>query len=400
VQPPTVEIDAGAKAAGKVVVKDGKLALTLKARALFDADPAGKGQVLSNQTLTRAILWINDYQYEEWDPRGKPFPRDVSIPVDKLRRGVNGILLQCYNHAGARGESQLLEVVYDAAPVQPVLRGLFVGVGDYSRAKPEQNPLRSAKDAKKLVNIWEAQKGKLYQDVKILPPLVDDDATPDGVLKKLKAVAEDPKIRPDDLFVFYLGGHGTRVEELIKDTNLKKADLAGLNYLFCFGDVDLSSAKRLRETTIDFYQLYKALVKIPCRKLLLLDTCHSGELRQKGVTTHPIRQLTPDGVGPVIFLACQPEQQALGQPLLDPRGRVSGLFLIALAMTLDEEFEAADKNGDKKLMPSEIDASLRELVPALVERLQKAKLLTSNDRQMPVAFIPRLENLLPVAAED
>jgi WD40 repeat protein len=400
IAPPDVAIQVPSSSlvqAGKVTIKDADLTLTLHAKPGIDAPlPAGAdGQ--SNQTLTEAILWINDYKYQSWDPRTTPFPKTITLPRALLRHGDNGILLQCYNHGKARGEAPLLVVHFDAPPVQPVLRGLFVGVGDYSRANPKQPPLRSNLDAKDLKAVWEEQKGKLYKDIKILPPMIDEAVTPEKVLAQLEAVARDPTIRPDDVFVFYLGGHGTRVEELIADFKVNPEDLKGLNYLFCCSNFNVN---KIRETTINFDKLYEALVKIPCRKLLLLDTCHAGDLAQKGVTTHPIRQLTPDGVGPVIFLACEPHQSALGHPQVDPRTRVSGLFLVALAMTLDEEFESADKNHDNKLVPTEIAASLREIVPQLVERLQKAGLVGMNERQNPVWFIPRMENLFPLAGQN
>ena len=65
-----------------------------------------------------------------------------------------------------------------------------------------------------------------------------------------------------------------------------------------------------------------------------------------------------------------------------------------------EEFESADKNHDNKLVPTEIAASLSEIVPQLVERLQKAGLIGKNERQNPVWFIPKMENLFPLAGQN
>ena len=122
---------------------------------------------------------------------------------------------------------------------------------------------------------------------------------------------------------------------------------------------------------------------------------------QKIGRTDPIRELIPDGVGPVILQACQADQSALGHPLIDLRG--SGLFLVALAMTLDEEFEQADLNHDKKLVPEELRDSLISLVPKLVDRLRKVGNIAAREVQTPVAFIPRLElgtNAFPLAKRE
>src|SRR5262249_11268595 len=157
-----------------------------------------------------------------WDLNKESLPEKIIIPRALLRQGDNVILLQCYNHGGARGEAPLT-VRHEVPAVQPVLRGPFLGVGGYDQAHPQQGQLSSKEGAEGLVDIWKRHKGKLYKDVKIADPLVDAAVTPDSVLQHLKAVAADPAIRPDDVFVFYLGGHGTRVKELTeKFKHLKK----------------------------------------------------------------------------------------------------------------------------------------------------------------------------------
>jgi WD40 repeat protein len=402
IAPPEVEVDVvGMKLqGGKIEVKDADLTIKLFAKPARDTPPQVAGQV-GNQTLKTAILWINDYMAYKWEDLTKEkLPNTFTIPLKKLRVGDNEILLQCYNHAHARGQSKPLKVVYRAAPVQPVMRGLLVGVGKYNKTFPKGVPSLAANDdaggLEKVLN-RQGEKGKLYKKV-ILETLLDDKASPVAVNAALAKLSRDPDIRPDDLFVLYLGGHGTRpvdLEPILKEHKVPLANLDGLSpYLFCCNDLNI---KNLRNTTINFNDLYELLVKIPCRKLLLLDTCHAGGVTNKDkVPANPIRELTPQGVGPVILMACQPDEFAIEHPLLDPYGRASGLFLIALSMTLEEEFDHASKKKDGRLLPEEVRDSVMLWVPKMVAILQESY-KDRTLRQTPVAFVPELEKMFPLA---
>jgi WD40 repeat protein len=400
IAPPTCSVEpvGAAIVNGKVFVKKDDLKVKLTASPGRDAPQPAKGET-ATQTLTRAILWVNDYMADEWDPRKEAFPKTVTIPRAQLRRGHNEIRLQCYNHGGARGESAALTVFHDAPEVPLTVRGLFVGVGNYTRSSPRQEPLRANYDAKDLVRLWAKQKGKLYQEAR-LTTLLDDDVSPRAVMDALEAVGRDRDIRPDDLFVFNLGGHGTTPAALkAAFPKLADEDLKGLSpYLFCCGDFDV---KRLHDTTINFADLYRALVKIPCRKLILLDTCHAGGIGQEktGIPINPIRELTPDAMGPIILMACEPHQSALGHPALDDHLRFTGLFLIALAMTMEEEFAAADADKRGALRPGQVAASIKRLMPTLVERWREVSNLGRSFEQTPVAFVPAPEDYWPVVGK-
>src|SRR5205814_1393743 len=100
-----------------------------------------------------------------------------------------------------------------------------------------------------------------------------------AILDELTAL--EGKMRPDDVFLLYLGGHGFSVSEL---QQLKGEDgkprlapdrLQGLRgFLFCCPDL---SFENLRDTTVTFDDVYQRLIKLRCHKLVLLDACHSGE---------------------------------------------------------------------------------------------------------------------------
>jgi hypothetical protein len=180
--------------------------------------------------------------------------------------------------------------------------------------------------------------------------------------------------------------------------------LQGLGrYLFLCGDVN---TQRLPTTTISFEDLQEKLAKLACHKLVLLDSCHSGEAEISGGNNqaNPIRLLTEHGVGPVILAASAYDQQAIENDALDPLGGgASGLFTIALRTIFEERpiFLAADKNKDNLLSNEELGDALQAQMKRLLDQHNSflVKLGQNPDTQTPVKFIPRLESLIPVAAK-
>src|SRR5262249_14809480 len=145
---------------------------------------------------------------------------------------------------------------------------------------------------------------KLYADADV-QLLVNAQATPEEILKRLKTFAD--KVEPDDRFVLALAGHGVSAEELsglIKQKNKQGIvdTLAPGSFAFLGPLFDLA---RPNSTCLTSHDLYDAIISLPCRKLVLLDACHSGT-----VSISPVRELTRDGVGPVILAACEPNEQA------------------------------------------------------------------------------------------
>jgi WD40 repeat protein len=387
-EPPAVQLTVS-----EATVKDRDLVVTLT------AVPRGRGE---NHRVTRVLLWVNDHLFERWaDPKQLAldkdgvFRRKVVVPRDKLRRGANLLTLQGYNQGDVRGEAKPVKVVLARGPQPPDLYGVFVGVSDYSKtslgadedAKPRRLPsLLAGKDAQAMFRVWQRRAGPLYKNVHLAPPLLDAAATRANILKQLKDL--EGKVRPDDRLVFHIGGHGTRPDEL-EQVKVPAQRLKGLGrFLYCCADFDVD---RLRDTTVSFEELYEALVRLPCHKVLLLDACHAGDTRTglESVSSNPIRVLTQDGVGPIILAACRPTESAYEQNAID-LGRAFGLFTIAVRRTLEEKFEQADTNKDGALEPGELFASVSAQVQLLLTQLRRARVLTDRDQQTPVAFLPSL----------
>ena len=71
------------------------------------------------------------------------------------------------------------------------------------------------------------------------------------------------RISPDDLLVFFLSGHGVR-------------DASTGEYYFVTADARYADIKAERFEDCMSFSDFAAFAHLPCRKLVVLDTCHSG----------------------------------------------------------------------------------------------------------------------------
>ena len=145
--------------------------------------------------------------------------------------------------------------------------------------------------------------------------------------------------------------------------------------------------------------VYHALANLPCRKLILLDACHSGNVAGRGGPKYgnPVRPLSADGVGPVILAACQPRESAWEDALLglqDVDGRAFGLFAISIIMALEQNFDAADRNKNGDLDAVELADFVRNKVPQMF-RLNVQQVVPT-ETQTPTVMVPMLEQRLLV----
>ena len=95
---------------------------------------------------------------------------------------------------------------------------------------------------------------------------------------KLKGVAQ-----PDDLVVFFLAGHG------VVDEDTRK-------YYFVGHDFTLADLQEKTYTACLGWDDFRMLADIPCRKLVMLDTCYSGAIQppRSRDLKYAVRQLQDD----------------------------------------------------------------------------------------------------------
>jgi len=176
----------------------------------------------------------------------------------ELGRGSNEIIVRAENELGVLSLPTLASVEYEAFERGGGIRVLAVGVSEYQDA--ENNLTYAAKDAQDLVASLEACAENIRRRFDSLV-LVDAEVTRENVLRA-REFLEGSQI--DDMLLVFFAGHG-----LLDD------DLA---YWFGTHDIDVEHPG---ERGLSYQAIEGLLVRVPARrKLILLDTCHSGEISE------------------------------------------------------------------------------------------------------------------------
>lgn len=155
-----------------------------------------------------------------------------------------------------------------AAPRQraPKLYLLAVGINQF-RDDRIQPLAYSVADAQAVTKLLKARAKKLFQfgDVRLL---TNQNVTRENwrtafadLHKELKATAQ-----PDDLLIVFLAGHGF-------------VDQGSKRYYFATHDLDVQDFKNGNFDECISWKDFELLADIPCRKLAVLDTCHSGAIQ-------------------------------------------------------------------------------------------------------------------------
>ena len=134
---------------------------------------------------------------------------------------------------------------------------LAVGVGAYSR--PDLRLTYPAKDARDLAELLQRQRPGLYRSVEARV-LTDGQASRQGILEGIEWLHRSAV--PEDTLVLLLAGHGI-------------SDAGTGQYYFLPVDAD---PLRPLATMLPAATLQQALATLPGRVVLLLDTCHAGDV--------------------------------------------------------------------------------------------------------------------------
>jgi WD40 repeat protein len=345
IEPPEVQFGAV-----KRRLRDADLVLSLSIR------PRGKGE---KQKVVRAVLWLDDYRYPvklQPDARGEiKLPRLV-IPRLQLRDGPNLLSLVAFNAEGGRGQ-QRLEVQYRGKAPRPAkLYALCVGLRDYRGVG--LTPLIGApEDARALAEVLrQHEKSTLYSSSTVTLLVDEKKTTPTAILAELGKLKK--RARREDLVVLFLGGHGNA-----------RRNAPGSYYFVC------ANAKG---SYLTGKQLRSALADLPSRKLVILDTCHSGD-----VPSNPVRDLTPDGSPLIVFSACKEDQESREHD-------EQGLFTQCLIEALGGRSLPAGKSRTNPVKAEELARYVRKRLPELLRKLSEPETAQQPE------FYPERELRIPV----
>ena len=147
-------------------------------------------------------------------------------------------------------------------PVRGSLHALAIGISNYNQKQFSLGFGRA--DAEAFRDLVNHQRGQLFQNADAVA-LVDEQATEDGIRNGLQQLRKS--VVQFDLAIILLAGHG------LTDENG--------NYFFVPYDFD--HTKNFGTTCISWNDLSQEIRSMPCKVLIVLDTCHSGLATRMGL---------------------------------------------------------------------------------------------------------------------
>ncbi len=182
-----------------------------------------------------------------------------------LQNGENTIEAYATNSAGViESRHATTKISWKGNTAKPNLYVLAVGVNKYRDKSLWLN--YAVPDATSIADSFKSVKGNLYGNVSV-STVFDADVTSLGIAKAFDSLSA--KVTADDVFIFYLSGHGT-------------AHTDG-DYYFIPVDFRFRNADSIVESGLSKHFITENLSKIKAQKtLVMLDTCNSGAFISTG----------------------------------------------------------------------------------------------------------------------
>jgi hypothetical protein len=271
-----------------------------------------------------------------------PVPIHAEVPLDPGPNSITTRLYAADRTLFAEGPALDLRREGEAAPPPGAGRlvVLAVGVNDYGRQ--DMNLQFAVPDARTVVEALRTGGAGLYEGVDTTM-LTDGEATREGILRALADAART--VRPQDTFVFYIAGHGVRVEQ---------------NGGFLFIPSDIGQPSTMADITrraLDDDALITALAGIRARDgFLLIDTCYAGQIALDSLSA------LGNETGRYLLAAASSVQEAL-----DSYDNQNGVFAYALREGLRGR---AAKDADGRVSALALGEYVTRRVPELAGERQ------------------------------
>lgn len=208
--------------------------------------------------LNRLMVYVNDVPlfgqqgFELSHLQKQDIEQEVTA---ELLPGNNKIKVSCINEKGAESLIEEFGIIREGEAEKSNLYVVCVGVSDYQDSRFNLN--YAAKDAQDMLDRF-ASSSSLYKNV-YSRLLVNQDAT------KANILALEEFIKPattEDIVVVFFAGHG----------------VLDADYEYFFGTYDLNF-DHPEQSGVSYEQIENLFSGLKAqRKLLIMDTCHSGEL--------------------------------------------------------------------------------------------------------------------------
>ena len=305
-------------------------------------------------------IWVNDHRIGRWEQPGIGQPKSINVSKEVLRSGNNRVIARAFNQIGIRGDSKSDKIFKDPDSAPPKLWGVTIGIKDYTASRKvsagrglrADNLQFTVRDAKAIRRLLERQK-KVFE-VRV-ESLIDEQATNESIFKQISEIAK--QCSPNDWLVLTFAGHGYSWAQPKDSTKPDTFMLLTSKSSLVTEDSAARSSIPIGGINggLQFGTLFDALASVSCRKLVLIDACHSGGALEM------VKALTPDlVVGPTVITASQKSQRAQEIPT-----KTHGVFTVALLEAMTGKFESADKSKDGRLSSNELYDYCRERVPVI-----------------------------------
>ncbi|MGP1440333.1 MAG: caspase family protein [Treponema sp.] len=257
-----------------------------------------------------------------------------------LQNGKNILELYAKNKAGKVESLRVSKMLnWNGNVRKPNLYVLTVAVNKY---RDRELQLKYAvPDAEAIIKGFESQKKSLYQNI-LTFNLFDGNVTKEGLKTSFQELSK--KVEADDVFVFYIAGHGMTYEDG--------------DYYYLPSDFRYTGSESIAKGGISKNDLTRFLSLIKAGKtLVLLDTCNSGSFLDssaRGLTEKTAIDRLTRSTGHATIAASTDRQSAM------EGYEGHGIFTYILVEGLSGK---ADKDGDGFITLQELSAYAEEEVP-------------------------------------
>ena len=184
---------------------------------------------------------------------------------------------------------------------KPQLHAVIVGINEYENDKLKLNFAKN--DATEVAKVLNVSGEKLYDQVHVKLLNSRNTTGKVAILQAIKEAAS--KAETEDVFVFYVAGHGVNFEDK--------------GYHMLTADVGQTSDKAMQERSISTKELERAIYDVPSlKKVVLLDTCQSGGgldatklIRNRGLEDRDMVKELNRKSGAVVLAAAESQQDAM-----------------------------------------------------------------------------------------
>lgn len=282
----------------------------------------------------------------------KHYSKDEPVIVKEeitLIGGENTLTATAFNLSRVESAPHSASIIAELPAKKGSCYLFAVGINKYKNNKLELNYARS--DAESFKEVIEKNTRDIFNKIELID-LYDEAASRFNILKTLDDIA--PKIKPEDVFIFYYAGHGSVVDNqffFIPSESLRLYDL-----------------KSLQKEAIEASLLQDKFKNIAALKqMIVMDACQSGAsvelLATRGAAEEKAIAQLSRSAGIHVLASAGSEQFATEFAELG-----HGLFTYVLIKALQGDADGAPNDG--KVTIYELKSYLEDQVPEMTRKLK------------------------------